>query len=174
MTTLYRLFLPVKYQLLFNYTLKLPFGILLFSLRNIRITKFQQMKNSVLFIGLMTLMVGLLSFTFISNGEPWEIPAEYESMENPVQANADNIAVGKTLYNKHCKSCHGSKGLGDGVKTKMVDTEMPDITTDEYKAQKDGVKYYQSIIGRDEMPNYEKKIPDVEDRWSVINYMETL
>ena len=132
------------------------------------------MKNSVLFIGLMTLMVGLLSFTFIINGEPWEIPAKYKSMENPVEASADNIAVGKTLYNKHCKSCHGAKGLGDGTKASTLDTEMPDITTDEFKAQKPGVLYYKSIIGKDDMPNYEKKISDEEDRWSVINYMETL
>ena len=132
------------------------------------------MKNSVLFIGLITLAIGLLSFTLISNGDPWEIPAKYKSMENPVKASADNIAVGKTLFNKHCKSCHGAKGLGDGPKSAMLDTEMPDITTDEFKAQKSGVKYYKSIIGKDEMPNYEKKIPDEEDRWSVINYMETL
>jgi mono/diheme cytochrome c family protein len=132
------------------------------------------MKNSILFIGLITLVIGFLSFTYISDGEPWEIPAEYESMENPVEATADNIAFGKTLYTKHCKSCHGSTGVGDGPKSRMLDTEMPDISSDAYKAQKDGVKYYQSIIGRDEMPNYEKKIPEVEDRWAIINYMETL
>lgn len=49
---------------------------------------------------------------------------------------------------------------------------MPDITTKTYKSQADGVKYYQSIIGRDDMPNFEKKIPDEEDRWFIINYMD--
>jgi hypothetical protein len=31
-----------------------------------------------------------------------------------------------------------------------------------------------SFIGRDEMPNFEKKIPDVADRWAVIGFIRTL
>ena len=130
------------------------------------------MKTQILLITVLTVVITALSFTLISNGDPWEIPAKYKSMENPTKATSDNISIGKTMYNKYCKSCHGVKGLGDGVKSKMVDTEMPDITTDEYKEQPDGIKYYKSIIGRGDMPNYEKKIPDVEDRWAVINYMD--
>lgn len=118
----------------------------------------------------------LVLFSFVNSNagnDPWDIPAKYQKMKNPTTPDAETNAVGKTLYNKHCASCHGKKGLGDGKKAAELDTAMPDISTKEYKAQLPGVKYYQSYIGRDEMPNFEKKIPDEEDRWYVINYMDT-
>jgi hypothetical protein len=63
--------------------------------------------------------------------------------------------------------------MGDGKKADELDTPMFDLGRKEYKEQLPGVKYYQSFIGRDEMPNFEKKIPDEEDRWYIINYMDT-
>jgi mono/diheme cytochrome c family protein len=108
-------------------------------------------------------------------GDPWDIPAKYLAMENPTDPSDDDcLDVGKSLYVRHCKSCHGSEGFGDGKKAGEIDTEMPDITTDEYKGQKPGAKYYQSFIGRDDMPNFEKKITNEEDRWCVINYIDNL
>lgn len=123
-------------------------------------------------LGIMIFSLILFSFADGGKGKPWDIPAKYKKMKNPTTANAENLKIGKQLYDKHCASCHGKKGLGDGVKGKKLDTEMPDITTKTYKSQADGVKYYQSIIGRDDMPNFEKKIPDEEDRWFIINYMD--
>jgi mono/diheme cytochrome c family protein len=123
-------------------------------------------------LGIMIFSLVIFSFEDGGKGKPWDIPAKYKKMKNPTTANAENLKIGKQLYDKHCASCHGKKGLGDGVKAKKLDTEMPDITTKTYKAQADGVKYYQSFIGRDDMPNFEKKIPDEEDRWFIINYMD--
>lgn len=119
------------------------------------------------------LFISLVAFS--TQKKPWDIPDKYVAMENPTDANDDEcLDVGKSLFNKHCKSCHGSEGFGDGKKANEIETEMPDITTDEYKEQKPGVKYYQSFIGRDDMPNFEKKITNEEDRWCVINYIENL
>lgn len=123
-----------------------------------------------------TFIVGsliLLSFTVPQDPPlPWDIPAEYLKMENPQAADdADLLKVGKMLYSKHCKSCHGNMGLGDGPKAKQLDTPAGDFSTEAFHAQKDGEMYYKSYIGRDEMPNYEKKIPDEEDRWAIITYM---
>ncbi len=123
-------------------------------------------------MGIIMFSIALFSFINPGMGEPWNIPAKYKKMKNPTTANEANLKIGKTLYDKHCASCHGKKGLGDGVKAKKLETEMPDISTKTYKAQSDGVKYYQSFIGRDEMPNFEKKIPDEEDRWFIVNYMD--
>ncbi len=115
----------------------------------------------------------LLSFSYFDQDEPWDIPEEYQSMKNPTSADdSECMDIGKSLYNKHCKSCHGSEGIGDGKKAGEIDTPMPDLTTDEYKDQAAGVKYYQSFIGRKDMPNFEKKIASVEDRWCIINFME--
>lgn len=120
----------------------------------------------VLFIG----SVGLFSFV-VPQGD-WEIPAKYKEMKNPQAADdAEMIKVGKMLYSKHCKSCHGSKGLGDGPKAKQLDTPCGDFSSEAFHGQSDGDMYYKSYIGRDEMPNYEKKITDEEDRWAIITYM---
>ena len=129
------------------------------------------MKKILLFFSAIIMVVLLAAFS--SQNDPWDIPEKYKKMENPYSASDDCLEYGEELYDKHCKSCHGSEGFGDGKKAGDVDTPMPDITTDEYKEQLPGVKYYQSFIGRKDMPNFEKKIPDEEDRWCIINYMDT-
>lgn len=124
----------------------------------------------------------LMAFAFMAlvvpqdqkKGEPWEIPSKYAKMENPYADDADVTKVGKMLYSKHCKSCHGSKGLGDGPKAKQLETFPGDFSSEDFQAGTDGDLYYKSIIGRNEMPNYEKKFVDEEDRWAVINFIRTL
>ena len=95
-------------------------------------------------------------------------------MKNTFKDDASLMKVGKMLYTKHCKSCHGGKGEGNGPKAKSMKTAIRSLKMAEVQAQSDGVLYYQSFIGRDEMPNYEKKITDDEDRWAIINYLRTL
>ncbi|MDT8392724.1 MAG: cytochrome c [Bacteroidales bacterium] len=107
-------------------------------------------------------------------GEPWDIPSKYVKMENPYADDADLVKVGKMLYSKHCKSCHGNDGLGDGPKAKQLETFPGDFSSEEFQSGTDGELYYKSIIGRNEMPNYEKKITEEEDRWAIINYLRTL
>ncbi len=106
--------------------------------------------------------------------EPWDIPSKYEKMENPYAGDKSLDRVGKILYSKHCKSCHGNRGECDGPKAKQLETRCGDFTSEEFQLQSDGVLYYKSFIGRDEMPNFEKKIPEEEDRWAVINYMRSM
>ena len=86
----------------------------------------------------------------------------------------DLIDYGSDLYAKHCASCHGDDGIGDGPKADELKSYPGDFTTDEFKKNSDGAIYYMSIVGRDEMPNFEKKIPDEEGRWAVIEYVKTL
>jgi mono/diheme cytochrome c family protein len=108
-------------------------------------------------------------------GGPWTIPAKYSSMKSTIKAGDASInTVGKETYNKHCKSCHGAKGLGDGPKAANLKTSTGDFSAAKFQSQNDGTLYYQSFIGRDEMPNFEKKILDEGDRWAVIGYIRTM
>lgn len=121
------------------------------------------------------LMLSVVLMSFTQEKKPWDIPAKYKAMTNPQSADdADMIKIGKMNYSRHCKSCHGNIGQGNGPKARSIDADLGDFTTAEFQAQKDGVIYYQSFIGRDEMPNFEKKIPDDEDRWAIVTYMRTL
>jgi mono/diheme cytochrome c family protein len=106
-------------------------------------------------------------------GGPWKVPDNYKNKKSTVKAGDPSIAsVGKDLYMKNCKSCHGAKGLGDGAKSATLKTIVPSFADAKFKAQADNVVYYQSFVGRDEMPNFEKKITDEADRWALVAYIK--
>ncbi len=104
----------------------------------------------------------------------WVVPDTERDKKNPVKADKESLSIGKALYKKHCKSCHGKKGLGDGPKAAQLDTPSGDFSMAAFQAQTDGTLRYKSIVGRDDMPSYEKKIPDEEDHWHIVNYLRTL
>jgi len=106
--------------------------------------------------------------------DPWDVPTKYQKLENPFASDTDAEKIGKTLYYKHCKSCHGSKGEGDGPKAEGLDTPVPSMVTSAFKEQTDGAIYYKTVFGRDDMPAFEKKIPDDQDRWLIVNYLKNL
>ena len=122
-------------------------------------------------------ILGIVSFVFFSftsiMQDKWVVPAKYETMKNPIPAKQD-AAIGKSLYNKHCKSCHGSEGYGDGPKADGLKGDLGDFSSEEFQAQSDGALFYKTTVGRDDMPEYSKKVPDDEDRWLIVNYMRTL
>lgn len=121
-------------------------------------------------IGFISLF--MVAFTIIEQ-EEWIVPEEYVNMENPTDPEVD-LAIGKSLYNKHCKSCHGKEGYGDGPKADDVEGDLGDFSSEEYQAQTDGELFYKTSFGRLDMPEYTKKMPDDEDRWLIVNYMRTM
>ncbi|MCU4163002.1 c-type cytochrome [Carboxylicivirga caseinilyticus] len=133
------------------------------------------MKRAKIFTGSLIVLFALLLMSFGQEKKPWDVPDKYKAMKNPNAADdADALKLGKMTYAKHCKSCHGNFGQGDGPKARSIDADLGDFTTAEFKALKDGVIYYMSIVGRDDMPNFEKKITDEEERWAVITYIKSL
>lgn len=129
------------------------------------------MKTLISIFAIALCATALVAFTLPQ--EEWVVPDKYKNMENPY-AGDDEDGIGEELYMQHCKSCHGKEGYGDGTKAKELETEMRDFTLEEVQEQTDGELYYKSFIGRDEMPNFEKKIRDNEDRWMVVNFMRAL
>jgi mono/diheme cytochrome c family protein len=107
--------------------------------------------------------------------KPWNIPDKDKNLKAAVNLkDATVINNGKELWAKHCKSCHGSKGLGDGPKAASLKTNAGDFSSAAFQGQTDGELFYQTSKGRDEMPAYEKKIPDANDRWGLVAYMRTM
>jgi mono/diheme cytochrome c family protein len=125
---------------------------------------------------LLLMFVLVLGITFASaqqaKPKPWEVPAKYKTMKNPVKVDDASKNAGKALYNKHCASCHGKVGLGDGPKARGLDTFAGDFSGADYQNQTDGDHFYKTKFGRDEMPKYEGKIDD-EGIWQMVNYMRT-
>ncbi|MGV8945191.1 MAG: c-type cytochrome [Lutibacter sp.] len=122
-------------------------------------------------------IIGIISFALYSFTtsvqEEWKVPAKYQTMKNPVAPKTD-AAIGKSLYAKHCKSCHGAEGYGDGTKAKEMKGDLGDFSSKEFQKQSDGALFFKTTFGRKDMPEFAKKVPSDEDRWLIVNYMRTL
>lgn len=130
------------------------------------------MKTLKILLPLAFLALALYAFTTPDQDE-WVVPEKYVNMKNPTDPKAD-LNIGKALYNKHCQSCHGKEGYGDGSKAAGLKGDLGDFSSEEFHAQTDGELFYKTSFGFGDMPEYTKKMPDDEDRWLVVNYMRTL
>lgn len=122
-------------------------------------------------IFIITLISG---FKSLNQNKPWPVPDNFKNMKNPVKSDATSIADGKALWSTHCKSCHGTKGLGDGSKAAQLKTEPGNFSTASFQSQTDGSIFYKTTEGRDDMPSFKKKIPDADERWALVNFIRTL
>ncbi|HNP94042.1 MAG TPA: cytochrome c [Cyclobacteriaceae bacterium] len=121
--------------------------------------------------------VALYSFTLVDQSKDWVVPESAKKVKNPTdKTDKENLAIGKSLFSKHCQSCHGKEGYGDGPKAKELKGQdlMGDFSSAEFQSQTDGALFYKMTTGRDDMPAFDKKIPDAEDRWLIVNYIRTL
>ncbi len=127
---------------------------------------------------IVVFITGLIVAGFTIKIQPtqkaWPVPAADKAKKNPVVTSAESINAGKELWSMNCKSCHGSKGLGDGSKAAQLKTEPGDFSTPAFQSQTDGEIFYKLSVGRDDMPASKKKIPDEEDRWNLVNFIRTL
>ena len=129
-------------------------------------------------VAIAVFVIGLIAAGFTikmqQTQKPWPVPTADKATKNPVPSSAESIKAGKELWSMNCKSCHGTKGLGDGSKAAQLKTEPGDFSLASFQSQTDGEIFYKLSVGRDDMPASKKKIPDDEDRWNLVNYIRTL
>jgi mono/diheme cytochrome c family protein len=121
----------------------------------------------------------LLAFSFSAaiqaqTAGAWNIPSKFKTTKNPVAVSKESIAEGKDLFAKHCKSCHGAKGLGDGPKAATLDVSCSDFSTAKFQALADGEIFFQITEGKGKMPSFKKNVPEDNGRWAIVNYIRTL
>ena len=137
------------------------------------------MKTRIIFLSSL-LIVAFAFYAFHTPQDqkkpaPWKIDAKFKAMKNPSAGDAESLKLGKALYAKHCKSCHGNLGLGDGPKSANLETFPGDFSNAKFQSTyADGELYYMLTDGRDEMPKFDSKIPDEEGRWAVVNFVRSL
>ena len=135
--------------------------------------------NSIRF-RLVAIITGLfLAFSFSTmiqaqTAEAWNIPAKFKTTKNPVAVSKESVSEGKDLYAKHCKSCHGAAGLGDGPKAASLDVSCGDFTAKKFQALADGEIFFQVSEGKGKMPSFKKNLPEDNGRWAIVNYLRTL
>src|SRR2546428_147266 len=74
-------------------------------------------------------------------------------------------------YTKHCASCHGPSGDGDGSAAAELGIHPAKLS--ESRSQSDGALFWKITTGKKPMPGYGAKLSEA-DRWNVINYLKTL
>lgn len=130
-------------------------------------------KKTIIILGSF-ITLSITSTNIQAQDSTWGVPENFRKLENPYEGVDDDERIGRMLYTRNCKFCHGSKGKGDGNQSKLLETKVADFTTYTFKNQTDGSIYYKIQTGRNEMPNFEKIITDDEDLWMIINYIKQL
>ena len=118
-------------------------------------------------------MTAIILTAFKQGKQPWVVPDKFEKMNSPAKADANSVKEGKELWGKHCQSCHGKSGLGDGSKAAQLKTEPGDLTVAAFQKQSNGALFYKISEGRTDMPSFKKKVEGDEDIWNLINYIRT-
>ena len=110
----------------------------------------------------------------------WTAPDADKARVNPVEATPAALLKGRALYQKHCASCHGDKGKGDGPAesyelepaTDLTDPALQERLTDGEILWKvtTGLKSGTEVI----IPSIAQRVPAEEDRWKLVMFMRTL
>lgn len=112
--------------------------------------------------------------------EEWRAPEAERARSNPVATTPATLQKGRALYQKHCATCHGDKGLGDGAAAPFNAAKPPSLA--DPKRQRnltDGEMLWKITTGlRDAeevlMPAMAEKIPVEDDRWKLVSFVRTL
>jgi cbb3-type cytochrome c oxidase subunit III len=100
--------------------------------------------------------------------------AEAAKLKNPVPSNPESIEAGRKLYRRHCASCHGAGGKGDGGQA-LSGGEPSDLTDDVWDTGGTDGEIFVAI--RDglssDMLAYKDKLKEKEI-WQVVVFVRTL
>jgi mono/diheme cytochrome c family protein len=110
----------------------------------------------------------------------WTAPEAEKARANPVEPSPAVLLKGQALYQKHCASCHGDKGKGDGP-AESLNTEPATDLTDRALQERltDGEILWKITTGLRSgtdviMPGIARRVPLEEDRWKVVRFTRTL
>jgi mono/diheme cytochrome c family protein len=123
--------------------------------------------------GLVFLAAGLLLASAAAGWAQgkWEASAEAKKLKNPVAKSDKVLASAKKLFETNCVSCHGPKGLGDGVAAAALPVKPANWTSPATQAMSDGEIFWKISNGRGPMPPW-KHLPE-NDRWALVHFLRT-
>ena len=91
-----------------------------------------------------------------------------------VEPTSENISKGEAIYKKHCQTCHGTTGLGDGPAGQRMNPKPSNFQDKEKMAAGTDEDLLKQITkGKAPMPPFERKLKENE-RWMVLHYIRTL
>lgn len=124
-------------------------------------------------ICLLTTFIWILFLSLKPVQEPWKAPVWTDGLKSTLRQNQNTLVQGKELYNQYCQSCHGSKGLGDGVLGGELPVKPANFHLQALVNQKDGAIFWKLSEGRGSMPSYKESL-SAEKRWQLVSYIRQL
>ena len=152
------------------------------------------MKRRLLFAGLLALSPLLAARVLegqapppakAEEDDPYEIPEAARERRNPVLRSDLALRNAHTLWQKHCETCHGATGHGDGPNARLheqrkghaprnlTNPKVQDNLTDGeifWRISKGIIEEGNNII----MPRYEDKVPSETERWQLVLFVREL
>lgn len=117
--------------------------------------------------------------------DPYEFPEAARERRNPVVPSDITLRSAHTLWKKHCETCHGVTGRGDGPNARLHEQRKGhaprNLTNPKVQANlTDGEIFWRISKGIIEegnsviMPKYEDKIPSETERWQLVLFVREL
>jgi mono/diheme cytochrome c family protein len=101
---------------------------------------------------------------------------EAKKLKNPVLMSPQSIAVGKELYTKNCRGCHGPEAKGEGPMAPK-DSHPSNLTDQEWtRGSSDGEIFAVLRDGAGPkfvMKGYKARMTD-QEMWSIVNYLRSI
>ena len=117
---------------------------------------------------------GLMIEALIAEAQEPRRNPEAQKIKNPVPGDAESIEAGKKLYHRHCASCHGPQGKGDGGMALSGGTPS-DLTDETWDYGPTDGEIFVSI--RDgvssDMLAYKEKLNE-KQIWQVVNFIRSI
>jgi mono/diheme cytochrome c family protein len=130
------------------------------------------MKHRIFCLVLVWSLIATGTLVFAHEMTGWIAPEEAKKMKNPIKATNTSIQKGKEIYEKKCALCHGIKGEGKGPNSVGLNPKPANFRDSHGEKMTDGEHFWKITTGRGQMPSFEKDLT-VEERWHVINYINT-
>ncbi|MGR8931666.1 MAG: c-type cytochrome [Gammaproteobacteria bacterium] len=102
--------------------------------------------------------------------ETWSVSPRQANIQNPIKAEPDAIAMGKTTYQRECAFCHGEHGKGDGPVSASLAKRATNLTTAAFLRQTDGAIFAKISSGRLPMPGFATTLGH-DEIWQLIHYL---
>jgi mono/diheme cytochrome c family protein len=120
-------------------------------------------------------VAGLSQVVNLWADEPYKpYNAEAASLKNPIVSSRETIDKGKALYRRHCASCHGVGGKGDGGQA-LSGGEPSDLTDGRWDTGSTDGEIFVAI--RDglsaDMLAYKDRLKD-NQMWTLVVYLRSL
>jgi mono/diheme cytochrome c family protein len=100
--------------------------------------------------------------------------AAAQELVNPVQATDTSLARGQEIYSQACAICHGVQGRGDGPLARTMVPRPADFRVHMAEGHTEGqlFDWLSNGVPETAMQGFADQL-SVEDRWNVINYLQT-